>query len=300
MDLSALARLQAGVFTRGQARASGLSDNQINVMLASGRWRSYFPNRRAVFSDATLPRSREAHMWAALLAVGEPCALALTSAAATWRWCDQSGITHIAVPRRRRVTAPPGARIHRLTMKACDVTRKGRLQMTTPGRTLSDCLRFLPLRPASEILDRSQQLNGPTLEEVAAQVPVHGPGTAQARTILRAADQASFAAERLAVKLLKEAGITGWASNLSVSFEGRKAKIDIAFPGLRLAIEIDGFAFHHKPPVFRGDRKRQNAVMIGEWRVLRYTWLDLVEEPERFIAEVRAMITLMVGEQVQP
>jgi len=290
MDLGPLARLQGGVFTRDQARRCGFNDRQVTAALASGRWRQYFSNRRGVLADVTLPTSSTATIWAATLAVGEPCALGLSSAAALWGWCDPPDRVHVVVPLRRRPTAPPGTRVYRLELNGKQVSKRRGLPVTARARTLADCLRFLPLRLASDVLDRSQQLGGPSLGEVASIVPRHGLGTAQARRILRAADRSTFAAEKLAVSLLKAAAISGWKVNYEVQLNGRKLFIDLAFPELGIAIEIDGFAFHSKPMVFRGDRKRQNAVVMGRWKVLRYTWVDLVEEPERFIEEVRQMI----------
>ena len=89
------------------------------------------------------------------------------------------------------------------------------------------------------------------------------------------------------VKLLRAAGITGWKANYPVG----PYKIDVAFPELKIAIETDGWAFHSDPDAFRRDRKRQNYLILQGWRVLRFTWLDLVEYPQRVIAEIRAAIS---------
>jgi very-short-patch-repair endonuclease len=39
-----------------------------------------------------------------------------------------------------------------------------------------------------------------------------------------------------------------------------------------VAVEIDGFAFHHAPDRFQRDRTRQNALVGLGWTVLRFTW----------------------------
>lgn len=67
-------------------------------------------------------------------------------------------------------------------------------------------------------------------------------------------------------------------------------KVDVAFPKQKVAIEVDGWAFHSDPEVFVKDRKRQNAIALLGWQVLRFTWLDLVEYPQRVIAEIAAAI----------
>jgi very-short-patch-repair endonuclease len=64
-------------------------------------------------------------------------------------------------------------------------------------------------------------------------------------------------------------------------------KVDVAFPKQMVAIEVDGWAFHSDPEAFAIDRKRQNAIALLGWQVLRFTWLDLVEYPQRVLAEIR-------------
>ena len=113
-------------------------------------------------------------------------------------------------------------------------------------------------------------------------------GSPAARRLLQAAsDSARSEAERLLVKLLKEAGITGWRTNYPVG----GYKVDVAFPGPKVAIETDGWAFHSDQDDFQNDRERQNNIALLGWQVLRFTWLDLVEYPQRVIAVIRSAIS---------
>jgi very-short-patch-repair endonuclease len=68
-------------------------------------------------------------------------------------------------------------------------------------------------------------------------------------------------------------------------------RVDVGFPGLKLALETDGLAFHSDSDDFHHDRVRQNAIILAGWQVLRFTWLDLTEYPERVIAEIRYAIS---------
>lgn len=58
----------------------------------------------------------------------------------------------------------------------------------------------------------------------------------------------------------------------------------------QVAIEIDGWAFRSDQPAFQNDRKRQNWLALHGWQVLRFTWLDITQHPERVLAEIRAAI----------
>jgi len=113
-------------------------------------------------------------------------------------------------------------------------------------------------------------------------------GSPRARRLLQAAsDGARSEAERLLVRLLGEAGITGWQTDYQIG----AYKVDVAFPVPKVVIEVDGWAFHSDQEVFQYDRKRQNYLTLMGWQVLRFTWLDLVEYRQRVIAEIRSAIS---------
>lgn len=89
------------------------------------------------------------------------------------------------------------------------------------------------------------------------------------------------------MKLLRQAGITGWRTNYPIG----GYKVDVAFPKQKVAIEVDGLASHSDVNDFHQDRVRQNNIALLGWQVLRFTWLDLTEYPERVIAVIRFAIS---------
>jgi very-short-patch-repair endonuclease len=52
-------------------------------------------------------------------------------------------------------------------------------------------------------------------------------------------------------------------------------------------VEIDGLLHHSSETAFESDRRRQNALVLDGWRVLRFTWAMLTDRPEDVIAAVR-------------
>jgi very-short-patch-repair endonuclease len=53
---------------------------------------------------------------------------------------------------------------------------------------------------------------------------------------------------------------------------GRRFRVDIALPALRIAIECDGWTHHGTyRQAHRADRERQNLLVLHGWRVLRFT-----------------------------
>jgi very-short-patch-repair endonuclease len=65
------------------------------------------------------------------------------------------------------------------------------------------------------------------------------------------------------------------------------AEVDLAYPDLRVAIELDG-RVHLQPEVRERDLPRQNDLVLLGWTVLRFSWHRFANHPERVIAEIRA------------
>lgn len=113
-------------------------------------------------------------------------------------------------------------------------------------------------------------------------------GSPAARRMLQAAaGGARSEAERIVIQLLQSARISGWQANYPCG----PYAIDVAFPRERVAIEIDGWAFHSDQLTFQKDRTRQNWLMLQGWQVLRFTWLDVTQHPERVLAAIRAAVS---------
>lgn len=71
----------------------------------------------------------------------------------------------------------------------------------------------------------------------------------------------------------------------------RKFRIDIAFPRLKLAIEVDGFAHHGKHlDDFKRDRERQNLLTLHGWRILRFAAGEIRKDPRECAAMIDATI----------
>ena len=66
--------------------------------------------------------------------------------------------------------------------------------------------------------------------------------------------------------------------------------MDFAYPDVRLAIEVDGFGVHGTPRAMAKDFVRQNGLVPYGWRVLRFTWRQVTQEPEMVAAAIRAAL----------
>ena len=71
-------------------------------------------------------------------------------------------------------------------------------------------------------------------------------------------------------------------------YEGERevARIDLAYPRARLAIEADSFRWHSGRETWQRDLSRQNLLVLRGWTVLRFTWDDVAHRGGHVVAEV--------------
>ncbi|WP_022908699.1 hypothetical protein [Aestuariimicrobium kwangyangense] len=90
---------------------------------------------------------------------------------------------------------------------------------------------------------------------------------------------------------LRVGGVKGWVANHWVALSAGRVALDVAFPGLRLGFEFDGYAVHGNREAFERDRERRNALYVeAGWTVLNITWAMLAD-PAAMIRMVRRAIS---------
>ena len=92
--------------------------------------------------------------------------------------------------------------------------------------------------------------------------------------------------ERRFVDLCREAGLPTPATNLWIA--GGEA--DVAWPDHRLVVELDSHAFHRTRAAFERDRKRDAALQLAGYRVLRVTHRRLEREPDELVAAMASLL----------
>jgi len=120
---------QAGVITRAQALAAGMTRHAVQAKLDSGRWQRLHVGVYAGYSGGP---ARESLMWAAILAVRSGAVLCHQTAAELHGLLDVGKVRaiHVMVPRGRPVTPLRGVVIH--YSRRVDVARHPALE---PPRT---------------------------------------------------------------------------------------------------------------------------------------------------------------------
>lgn len=74
---------------------------------------------------------------------------------------------------------------------------------------------------------------------------------------------------------------------------GRRFSVDIAFPRVKLAIEVDGWQHHGKTlSAFKNDRTRQNLFVIHGWRVLRFFPGEISKDSKSCVDTIKLALTM--------
>lgn len=276
------------MISRGQLNSCGLSPDQVARLI---RRSLLIRQAHGLYRAAPAPASFEAALWVAVLTTGG--LLSGSTAAYLWGMVEQpSAPIRVTVPSLRHVLAPPGVRVLRRDLPAGASSRRYGLPVTSRALAAVDHLVGLPLGEACAFTDRALQRSwieqADLLKRLAS--PVRG-NTVLRRVVARMVDGAEAESERMLHRILRRAGIRGWVANHQVRVAGMiRARVDVAFVGLRIAIEVDGFAYHSARGRFQSDRNRQNLLVGLGWTVLRFTWSDLNDRPDYVVQTVNSAI----------
>jgi very-short-patch-repair endonuclease len=80
-----------------------------------------------------------------------------------------------------------------------------------------------------------------------------------------------------------------------VDEHGHVRDLDVAFPALLLAIEVDGWAWHSEPTRFQADSAAWNRLDALGWHVLHVTWDDVALRLDAVLDEIETRVRQLVG-----
>jgi very-short-patch-repair endonuclease len=66
--------------------------------------------------------------------------------------------------------------------------------------------------------------------------------------------------------------------------------VDCRWPDQRLTVELDGYRYHNSRHAWEQDRRRERVARARGDDFRRYTWGDVVEQPELMLAELHALL----------
>jgi hypothetical protein len=275
--LNKIAVSQHSLVTLEQALNAGLSVGQVRRRARSGEWVAIRPR---IYAVAGAPATWIQTVAATALCLQPRAWLSHGTAARLWGLAaiEDDQIDVLVEPERRVKLA--GVRSHRSrALFSADLTGHLRIPVTTPERTLVDLSSSVSAPALGRALDdalRRRLIRLDRLQRCAARLsksPGRRPAVVQGLLAARLPgyDPGDSDLETRVLRLLVAQGLPAPVQQHKVRLGGRTCRIDLAYPGSKLAIELDGWEFHRTRSAFDDDRRRANALVAQGWTPLRFT-----------------------------
>lgn len=285
-----LAARQQGVISRAQALAEGMTERMIDGRLGRGAWSRLFPG---VYRLEGAPRSWLQTVTAAASWAGRGAALSHQTAAALWGLARFGEAEPIHVTVGCFLPPPKGLITHQSKLTSRDVVVRRGFRVTSVFRTVLDLAATEPEAAVEAAVDSALAKKLMRTEELRRFVDRHR-GHRGIRLLKRLLERyeggdgpTESELESRVLETIDAAGLPRPERQRTVSLGGRKRRLDFRFPGTRVVIEADGFAWHANPISFEKDRQRTNALAARGYVVLHWTWAALEERPGELISELR-------------
>lgn len=171
------------------------------------------------------------------------------------------------------------------------------LRCTSPALTAMD----LAVVSDGDSIDGALRARATTLEQLRAALAATSFRTGNRqrhRLLLDSRAEPWSALERMLHRTLRAAGITGWRANRRVVVEDQHFFPDLTFRRERVVVEADGDLHRTDRETFIQDRRRQNLLQLDGWFVLRYTYPDVLDQPEVVVTQIRRALKARSARQL--
>lgn len=290
-----MANRQHGVVARRQLLQARLSTHQIEHRLRIGR---LYELHRGVYLVGHPVAPALAMEQAALLACGEGAVLSHRSAANLWNLLPYpaSAPVCVTVPLERRLTQPR-IKVRRATVRAAGMRRRQGLALTSPPRTILDLSLSLNEEDLERMVAEAMYRRLASEGELRAQIEGNEGkrGVAKLRRVLDfpgGPRRTRSPAERQMLRLLRQAGMTGYETNARI----HGYEVDLLWRNARIAIEIDGYDAHSGRIAFERDRLKVARLSSHGVTVIPITGRQIRRDPEGVLGRLRSAIRRASGE----
>lgn len=287
--LHELSGTQGGAIRIDQALEAGMTRNQVNYRLRTGRWSHLVRGSYLIRAMVTV----DDHLRAAIAAL--PGAIVSHEAAAERHGLAPVPLGKATVLVHTQTTHDfPGVTVRRChDVEGAHITTVDGLPTTTVPRTVVDLAAILPERQVAAVLDNAIVSQTTTVEDVAAVAATVGrsgkPGTQKLRALLgerTGAGMGGTPLERKGNSLLLEIAAVTPMFEYPIPWQP-DSRFDAAYPEARVAIEWDSRRWHTQVDAFRTDRARDRQAVVHGWKILRFTWEDVTQRPDEVVHTVR-------------
>jgi hypothetical protein len=285
--LEALAEHQDGVVSVEQAQRLGVTSGQIAWRRSTGRYRRC---RRGVVRIGGVPPSWRQAVRMAALAAGEPVAVSHASAVRIYglelphavhrRWRRDGTFIELAAPLWRHIRLR-GVRGHRSgRWMPGDVVLYAGMPVTSPVRTVVDLSSRLGVDGTGRLVDEMLRRRLLSVAELRDRIVELRPAPGRSMRVLRAvvaARDETYAPgestlEARIRRVIRRKGFPPPVGQHWVRDASFAARLDFAYPDVKVYLEGDGFGFHRYASDLDRDVRRRNALVERGWIGLHFTW----------------------------
>jgi very-short-patch-repair endonuclease len=267
-------------------RTGLLTPNQ----LRGPAWQRLLPD---VYAPAGLPVTHALRARAAAGLVVPGSVITGRSAAVTWG-VDLAGPeddVELTVPAGRHPVRTAGLRVRRCRLPHEQVRHRYGAQVSSAEATAVRLAGLLLPDDAVVAVDQLIATGVVDLDEVRSLAAgSRGAGSARARTACALADGLAESPQETRLRLLMlRSGLPPPIAQYRVRHADRfVARVDFAWPELRVAVEYDGL-WHAESGQFAKDRRRLNRLHAAGWRVVFVTAADLHDAKELIARIIEAL-----------
>ena len=285
---------QYGVISSEQLRDLGLDKFWVRRRVVAGL---LHPVHRGVYVVGRPDLSLRGRYLASVLACGPGAVLSHRAAAHLWG-LRPNAAGRVEVTIGRNQSGPAGARTYRTRALAPqEVTVRDGIPVTDVARTLLDLAAVLRPADLDVVIDRAERSGLFDLNAV-VDVLERARGKRGAPVLRRAiaAYQPSTQKselERSFRQLLKPASdIPSPSFNALTEGETGTHEVDALWEDHKLAVQLDGFAFHRTRRDREKDALSDADLELAGYRVMRLTWDDVTVNGERTLRRLRLALCL--------
>lgn len=286
-----LAARQHGVISRAQALERGMTRSMIGTQLRNGIWETLYPG---VYVQAGTKASWLTKVSGAVFGCGPPTAASHRTAASLLGFDGFSpGKVEVTCPRYLRWN---GVIAHRGTLIPRDVRSVQGIPTTAATETLiglGSVVDEVRLEAALDFTLVRGLTSVSYLDRRLRETPKRR-GTAALKRLLAIRTKqppTESELERLYHRRVTlQFHLPVPVFQFRVSGADPPRRVDFAYPELALGVEVLGWRVHGRHQVWQRDLNRHNQLTNLGWELLYFSWIDVVDDPQRVAAEVKAAI----------
>ena len=281
--LAERAARQHGVVARAQLLEDGYTRHAIDTRLGTGRLHRIY---RGVYAVGHTKLTARGQWMAAVLACGRGAVLSHIDAAALHGLLRlPSGAIHVTAPTRHHID---GIRCH--LAEHSDVTEIDGIPVTTLERALFDIAQTSAFNAALRQAQHEDRLNPGGLHALVAGNPGHRGVEVVRRALAELTEEPGWTQselERRFVQLTRDHQLPLPLTNQYVEGE----LVDAYWPDHGLIVEVDGWQTHKTRSAFEADRARDAKLAAAGYRVMRFTYRRIRDDPEGVADELRRALS---------